>query len=30
MNNGTLASKTAKLRALTGQVPNPPIAGESF
>jgi prevent-host-death family protein len=30
MNDGSLASKTVKLRAMTGQVPNPPIAGESF
>jgi prevent-host-death family protein len=30
MNDGTMASKTAKLRAMKGQVPNPPIAGESF
>lgn len=30
MNDGTMASKIAKLRVMTGQVPNPPIAGESF
>ena len=30
MNDGTAASKAAKLRAMTGQVPNPPLAGESF
>ena len=30
MNNGTMASKFTRLRAMTGQVPNPPIAGESF
>lgn len=30
MNDGTLASKIAKLRIMTGQVPSPSIAGESF
>lgn len=30
MNDGTMASKIAKLRVTTGQVPNSPIAGESF
>ena len=30
MNDGTMAGGIAKLRAMTGQVPNPPIAGESF
>ena len=30
MNDGTMASKTVRLRAMKGQVPNPPIAGESF
>jgi hypothetical protein len=30
MNDGTMASKIGKLRVMTGQVPNPPIAGESF
>lgn len=30
MNDGTMAIKTAKLRAMTNQVPNPPIAGASF
>lgn len=30
MNDGTMASKIANLRVMTGQVPNPPIAGESF
>jgi hypothetical protein len=30
MNDGTMASKTAKLRAMRDQVPNPPIAGETF
>jgi hypothetical protein len=30
MNDGTMASKIAKLRVMMGQVPRPPIAGESF
>lgn len=30
MNDGTLANKIAKLRYMTGQVPSPPIAGESL
>jgi hypothetical protein len=30
MNDGTMASKIAKLRVMTDQVPSPPIAGESF
>ena len=30
MNDGTMVSKSTRLRAMTGQVPNPPIAGESF
>jgi hypothetical protein len=30
MNDGTMASKIAKLRVMTGQVPTPPIAGENF
>jgi PHD/YefM family antitoxin component YafN of YafNO toxin-antitoxin module len=30
INDGTMAGKTLRLRAMTGQVPNPPIAGVSF
>jgi len=30
MNDGTMAKKIAKLRVTKGQVPNPPIAGDSF
>ena len=30
MNDGTMADRIRKLRAMTGQVSNPPIAGESF
>lgn len=30
MNDGTMASKIARLRVMTDQVPNPPIAGERF
>jgi prevent-host-death family protein len=30
INDGTMAGKTARLRVMTGQVPNPPIAGVSF
>lgn len=30
MDDGTMTSKFNKLRFMTGQVPNPPIAGESF
>ncbi|QQP93061.1 type II toxin-antitoxin system prevent-host-death family antitoxin (plasmid) [Skermanella sp. TT6] len=30
MKDGTMADKIKRLRAMTGQVPNPPIAGESF
>jgi hypothetical protein len=30
INDGTMAGKTVRLRAMTGQVPNPPIAGVSF
>jgi hypothetical protein len=30
MNDGTMASKIANLRAMRDQVPSPPIAGESF
>jgi hypothetical protein len=30
MNDGTMASKITNLRSMTSQVPNLPIAGESF
>lgn len=29
MNDGKMAIRIAKLRSMTGQVPNPPIAGKS-